>query len=81
MLGRKPLFPGRDYIHTLNLVCKVVGTPAPSDIARFPSEKAQHYLHSMPVQQPTNLQQLFPEADPRAIDLLAKLLTFRSVEK
>ncbi|KAL4535722.1 hypothetical protein Ndes2526A_g06534 [Nannochloris sp. 'desiccata'] len=81
MLGRKPLFPGRDYIHTLNLVCKVVGTPTPAEISRFPSEKAQHYLHSMPPQQPTQLQQLFPEADPRAIDLLSRLLTFDPHER
>lgn len=76
MLGRKPLFPGRDYIHTLNLVCKVVGTPTPAEISCISSEKAQHYLHSMPPQQPIHLQQLFPEADPRAIDLLSRLLTF-----
>jgi len=30
----------------------------------------------MPPQQPIHLQQLFPEADPRAIDLLSRLLTF-----
>ncbi len=23
LLGRKPIFPGKDYIHQLNLICKV----------------------------------------------------------
>jgi serine/threonine protein kinase len=27
MLGRKPLFPGNDFIHQLNLINEVVGTP------------------------------------------------------
>jgi serine/threonine protein kinase len=27
MLGRKPLFPGNDFIHQLNLINEIVGTP------------------------------------------------------
>ena len=27
LLGRKPLFPGKDYIHQLNLITDVIGTP------------------------------------------------------
>jgi mitogen-activated protein kinase 1/3/mitogen-activated protein kinase 6 len=23
LLGRRPLFPGKDYVHQLNLICKV----------------------------------------------------------
>lgn len=25
LLGRKPLFPGKDYVHQLNLITKVAG--------------------------------------------------------
>ena len=77
MIGRKPLFPGRDYIHTLNLVCKVIGTPTAAEAATFPSEKARNYLATMPPQPRINLHQLFHEADPSAVDLLDKLLVFR----
>ncbi len=28
MLGRKPLFPGNDYIHQLKLITKLLGTPS-----------------------------------------------------
>lgn len=77
MLGRKPLFPGRDYIHTLNLVCKVIGTPSAADVARISSEKAQHYLTTMPPQPQLDLRQLFPEADIRGVDLLSRLLIFK----
>lgn len=27
LLGRRPLFPGKDYIHQLNLITDVIGTP------------------------------------------------------
>lgn len=76
MLGRKPLFPGRDYIHTLNLVCRVVGTPSVDEIARFPSEKARHYLSTMPPAPRSDFALLFPDADPRALSLLDQLLVF-----
>ena len=79
MLGRKPLFPGRDFIHTLNLVCKVIGSPSREDICAFPSDKAQKYLDTMPFQPKVSFQQLFPEADSRAVDLLDRLLTFKYV--
>lgn len=76
MLGRKPLFPGRDYIHTFNLVCKVIGTPGPPEIARVQSDKAQHYLATMPHQPRLDLRHLFPDADIRGLDLLSRLLVF-----
>ena len=41
LLGRKPLFPGKDYIHQLNLITDVIGTP---DEARtLPSDRAWRY--------------------------------------
>ena len=48
MLGRKPLLPGKDFIHQLNLVCRAVGSPGPDDVTAVQSERARHYLASMP---------------------------------
>lgn len=79
MLGRKPLFPGRDFIHTLNLVCRVTGTPTEADIAGVPSDKARNYLSTMPAYPKMHLDSLFPEAPPLALDLIDKLLTFKCV--
>merc|ERR1719158_1527483 len=28
LLGRKPLFPGKDYVHQLNLITRVLGSPS-----------------------------------------------------
>ena len=28
LLGRKPLFPGKDYVHQLNLITRVIGSPS-----------------------------------------------------
>ena len=33
MIGRKALFPGRDYLHQLRLIIDVLGTPSEEDLA------------------------------------------------
>ncbi|KFM27703.1 Mitogen-activated protein kinase 4 [Auxenochlorella protothecoides] len=86
MLGRKPLFPGKDYVHQLNLVCKVeqpaggetgvVGTPCVEEVERVANPDARAYLRSMPYMPPIDLGSTFPAAPPAAIDLLRAMLRF-----
>lgn len=44
LLGRKPLFPGKDYIHQLNLITDVIGTPDDADMEYIESDKARRYI-------------------------------------
>lgn len=76
LLARKPLFPGRDYIHQLHLITDLIGTPSDADMANIGSEKARRYIKTLPQKQPVPLEKLFPEATPAAIDLLGKMLIF-----
>lgn len=77
ILGRKPLFPGKDFLHTMNLIFRVIGSPSYSDIYNLQlSDSARQFLTTVPQQQPVGLENLFPEADPTGIDLLDKLLQF-----
>lgn len=39
---------GKDFVHQLNMVCKVIGTPTAAEIAAVPSDQARAYLASMP---------------------------------
>jgi hypothetical protein len=39
LLGRKPLFPGRDYMHQLHLIIDTLGTPSLEDTEYIASEK------------------------------------------
>ena len=46
LFGRRPLFPGKDYIHQFNLITDVIGTPDEEDIESIESEKAEiHRVH------------------------------------
>ena len=35
LLGRKPLFPGKNFVHQLTLIFDVLGAPAPSSVAHI----------------------------------------------
>jgi serine/threonine protein kinase len=77
ILGRRPLFPGSDWLHTMTLIFRVIGTPSPPTIHSIASSDASRaYLQSVPQQAGIPFSKLFPDAGPEAIDLLTKLLDF-----
>jgi serine/threonine protein kinase len=76
LLGRKPLFPGRDYLHQLTLITDVIGTPTAEDIANIGSEQARKYIRQLPVKPKISFGKIYPNASPAALDLLEKMLVF-----
>ena len=74
MLGRRQIFPGKNYVNQLQLVLSVVGTPSEEYIANIGSDRVKTYLKSLPKKQPVDLFVLFPNANKVALDLLEKLL-------
>jgi len=76
MLSGKPLFPGRDYHHQLSLILDILGTPSIDDFYAITSPRSREYIRALPFRKKKNFAQLFPKANPLAIDLLEKCLTF-----
>ncbi|XP_061990192.1 mitogen-activated protein kinase 9 isoform X1 [Rosa rugosa] len=76
MLTGKPLFPGKNVVHQLDLITDLLGTPSIESIARIRNEKARRYLSNMKIKKPTPLSQKMPHADPLALRLLERLLAF-----
>ncbi|KAK4398199.1 Mitogen-activated protein kinase [Sesamum angolense] len=76
VLTGKPLFPGKNVVHQLDLITDLLGTPSMSTISRVRNEKARRYLTSMRKKQPVPFAQKFPNADPLALRLLERLLAF-----
>lgn len=81
MLGGVPLFPGKDYREQLNLILEVVGTPTNADYYSIKSKRARQYLMSLPPRKPQSFKALYPKANPLALDLLSKLLTFNPAQR
>ncbi|MCD7452153.1 Mitogen-activated protein kinase 9 [Datura stramonium] len=76
MLTGKPLFPGKNVVHQLDLMTDFLGTPPPETIAKIRNEKARRYLSNMRKKPPVPFAQKFPHADPFALRLLERLLAF-----
>ncbi|KAJ9549047.1 hypothetical protein OSB04_021590 [Centaurea solstitialis] len=76
MLTGKPLFPGRNVVHQLDLITDLLGSPSAEIISRIRNDKARRYLNSMAKKTPIPLSQKFPNADPLALRLLERLLAF-----
>ncbi|GAA0143596.1 non-receptor serine/threonine protein kinase [Lithospermum erythrorhizon] len=76
LLTGKPLFPGKNVVHQLDLMTDLLGTASPEAIARIRNEKARRYLSSMRKKKPIPFSQKFPNADPLALRLLERMLAF-----
>ncbi|URD98081.1 mitogen-activated protein kinase [Musa troglodytarum] len=76
MLTGKPLFPGKNVVHQLDLMTDLLGTPSAESIARIRNEKARRYLSNMRKKPTIPFSQKFPGVDPLALHLLERLLAF-----
>ena len=90
-----PLFPGRscfplsaehrdtwsDSRDQLNVILDVIGTPSDEDVAAVPQAPVRAYLSGLPKREGRPLKMVCPAADPLALDLLSKLLTFNPAKR
>ncbi|KAL5662723.1 hypothetical protein ACJX0J_029848, partial [Zea mays] len=76
ILTGKPLFPGKNVVHQLDLMTDLLGTPSTDTISQIRNEKARRYLSSMRRKQPIPFSEKFPNADHSALKLLQRLLAF-----
>lgn len=76
MLGRKQLFPGKNYIHQLHLIMTVLGTPSSEVIRSIGADRVRAYIQSLPSCQPVPWEKVYSGVDKNALDLLSKMLRF-----
>ncbi len=76
LLKRKPFLPGVDTKNQIELIIDYFGTPTEQEINNVPKEKSRQLLKTFPIRKAKNLETIFNQASPLAIDLLKNLLTF-----
>ncbi|KAK0543540.1 hypothetical protein OC846_006380 [Tilletia horrida] len=76
MLSGKPLFPGRDYHHQLSITLEILGTPSLDDFYAITSARSRDYIRALPFRKRRNFSQMYPNANPLAVDLMERCLTF-----
>ncbi|KAK3084737.1 hypothetical protein FSP39_018160 [Pinctada imbricata] len=74
MLGRKHLFPGKDFIHQIKLIVGVLGSPSPELLKLCQSDIIKKFILKLGNKAAICWKDLFPHASKKAIDLLSKML-------
>ncbi|KAF8587834.1 kinase-like protein, partial [Ramaria rubella] len=77
----KPLFKGKklvsfNYLDQLNRILDVLGSPDETIFDRISAPKAKAYMRSLPIRKAQPFCKVFPKADPQALDLLSKMITW-----
>jgi serine/threonine protein kinase len=75
ILGRKTMFPGKDYMEQINYIFDAIGSPAQADLG-FVAPHALKFLKTLQPKRKISFAAKYPKASAEAIDLLDKLLTF-----
>lgn len=74
--GRKPLFPGQDYIEQMNKIFGVLGTPSEEDMKFISNQKALEWIRGLRRRPKVPFSSLYKNANPQALDLMEKMLKF-----
>jgi mitogen-activated protein kinase 1/3 len=78
ILTRKPMFQGKDYMHQLQVIIEVLGTPTSEEMEFISNSSAKRAILSFGKHRKRNLGKMpqFAKANPMAIDLLQRMLVF-----
>ena len=63
------------------MITKLIGNPTSKLIAKIDNEKNKEFVQSLPKRDGKNFDELFAGANPEAIDLLRKMLTYDPEER
>jgi mitogen-activated protein kinase 1/3 len=74
LLNKRPLFPGRDYCHQLELILDIIGSPTMDEFHSITSRRSRDYIRALPIRKRRPFKAVFPNASPEAIDFLTKTL-------
>ena len=77
LLGRKPLFPGKDQVHQLQLIFQTLGSPEKSQMGHIRNSDGRRFLRSLPYYAAKNFRDVYPNVKSKhAIELLTMFLKF-----
>ncbi|XP_060072665.1 mitogen-activated protein kinase 7-like [Ylistrum balloti] len=74
MLGRKHLFPGKDYISQIKLIVGILGSPSDGLFQLCQSDLIKQFITKLGKKESIAWNSLFPKASKKALDLLGKML-------
>ncbi|KRX03298.1 Protein kinase-like domain [Pseudocohnilembus persalinus] len=77
LIIRCPLFKGEHFLNQIECIVAILGTPDEDDLPYKVDEQSMKYIkQQLPKREKIPFKDLFPNADPLAIDLLSKMLVY-----
>lgn len=76
LLLRRPMFPGENYLHQLQLITEMIGSPTEADLYFVRSEAARSFMLRLPRFEGIPFTTLFTHVRGPCLDLVARMLTF-----
>mmetsp|Transcript_144179 Transcript_144179/g.461646 ORF Transcript_144179/g.461646 Transcript_144179/m.461646 type:complete len:373 (+) Transcript_144179:94-1212(+) len=82
LIGRKPIFTGKDHLDQIKKILSVIGTPTEEDLAWLPERSpARSFIKKVPVCKRTPWQQVYPKATEKCIDAIEKMVMFNPTKR
>ena len=76
LLGRQPLFPGDNFLDQIQKIISVLGSPSESDLEFINKNNIKDFVNRLAKRTSQSFSIMFRNANPVAVDLLEKMLTF-----
>lgn len=77
LIGRKPIFPGKDHLDQIKKIVSVVGTPTEVDLEWLPKQgSARAFLKKIPNSPKVQWANVYPTGNPDGLDIIDKMLHF-----
>jgi mitogen-activated protein kinase 1/3 len=76
LLGRQPLFPADNNLDELQKIISVLGSPTESDLDFITDANIKNFVNRLAKRTKQSFNLMFSNANPVALDLLGKMLTF-----
>jgi len=82
LIGRKPIFTGKDHLDQIKRILVVLGTPTEDDLAWLPPRSpARNFIKKVPPATKQNWKSIYPKATDAGIEAIEKMLTFNPTKR
>lgn len=77
LIGRKPIFTGKDHLDQIKKILNVIGTPTEADLLWLPGKSpARAFIKKVPVSTKQDWKIIYPKASDNAVQAIDRMLTF-----
>merc|ERR1712232_1451687 len=82
LIGRKPIFTGKDHLDQIKKILAVIGTPSEDDMSWLPAKSpARAFIKKIPVTSKQDWKGIYPKASKNGVDAIEAMLEFSPVKR